>query len=62
MEYSIVAGDTSKFTINSDSGLITTKTELDREDINRYVLTVEATDSATSPLSSFAQVCKYQNF
>ena len=55
--YSIVAGDTDRFEIDSVTGLITTLQPLDREDINRYILTVQARDTpGTNALSSFAQV------
>lgn len=55
--YSLVAGDLSKFTIDSVTGLITTLESLDREDQNRYVLTVQARDTpGSNALSSFAQV------
>lgn len=55
--YSLVAGDLSKFTIDSVTGLITTLESLDREDQNRYILTVQARDTpGSNALSSFAQV------
>ena len=55
--YSIVAGDTDRFEIDAITGLITTLQPLDREDINRHILTVQARDTpGTNALSSFAQV------
>ena len=55
--YSLVAGDASRFEVDSVTGLITTLQPLDREDQNRYILTVQASDMpGPSALSSFAQV------
>jgi len=51
-----LTGVPGPFTIHSTSGIITTTTVLDREQQASYVLTVEATDNAASPLSSFVQV------
>ena len=44
------------FSINNISGVISTTAALDREQQASYVLTVEATDNAPNPLSSFVQV------
>ena len=51
-----LTGSPGPFTINSVSGVITTTAMLDREQQASYVLTVEATDNAPIPLSSFVQV------
>ena len=59
VEYRLVAGDSSKFAIDPVTGLVTTLRPLDREDQNRYILTVQARDTpGTNALSSFAQVFK----
>lgn len=55
--YSLVAGDLNKFAVDPLTGLVSTLQPLDREDQNRYVLTVQARDTpGTNALSSFAQV------
>ena len=56
--YSLEAGATQPFAINNVTGVISTTATLDREMQNNYVLTVEARDMATFPLSSFVQVCQ----
>lgn len=55
MRYNLT-GVPGPFTIDPVSGVISTITMLDREQQASYVLTVEATDDAPSPLSSFVQV------
>ncbi len=57
VRYSIRAGNTQRFTIDDENGIIMTRAALDREEQDRYVLTVQAMDMAALPLSSFAQVC-----
>ena len=55
--YELVAGDFNKFAVDPVTGLVTTRQSLDREDQNRYILTVQARDTpGTNALSSFAQV------
>uniref|UniRef100_A0A670YWA7 FAT atypical cadherin 4 n=1 Tax=Pseudonaja textilis TaxID=8673 RepID=A0A670YWA7_PSETE len=44
VRYSISAGDTSRFQIHSQTGVITTKTTLDREEKTAYQLQVVASD------------------
>uniref|UniRef100_A0A8C5WUK5 Cadherin domain-containing protein n=1 Tax=Laticauda laticaudata TaxID=8630 RepID=A0A8C5WUK5_LATLA len=44
VRYSISAGDTSRFQIHSQTGVITTKTTLDREEKTTYQLQVVASD------------------
>lgn len=57
--YSLVAGNLNKFAIDPLTGLVSTLQPLDREDQNRYVLTVQVRDTpGTNALSSFAQVYK----
>ena len=59
VSYSLVAGDINKFAIDPVTGLVSTLQQLDREDQNRYVLTVQARDTpGSNALSSFAQVYK----
>ncbi len=54
--YSIIEGNTNgNFEIDA-SGIIKTTKELDREDIELYVLRIEASDGGSSPLSGFTQV------
>lgn len=55
IQYSLVTS-TSRFVIDPITGIITTNMILDREDQSSYVLTVQASDSAAMPLSSFVQV------
>ena len=55
--YSIVGGNTDrKFSINANSGLITTTGPLNREDKDRYQLTVRAADGGTPQRSSSVPV------
>lgn len=56
IRYSLEAGNIERFRIDENSGVITTNASLDREEQDRYVLTVQATDMAAQPLSSFVQV------
>ena len=57
IRYRIAAGGANRFEINEVNGLIQTSDILDREDVNRYILTVEARDMGGVPLTSFVQVC-----
>ena len=52
ISYFISNGDTSKFSIDPDSGLISTTAELDREQVPSYTLSVTAKDSGNPSLSS----------
>lgn len=52
LSYRITSGDTSKFTIDSNTGLLTTSTTLDREQASSYRLEVTAKDHGTPSLSS----------
>ena len=52
ISYEITSGDTSKFTIDSSSGVITTTAKLDREEASSYQLIVTAKDHGTPSLSS----------
>ena len=55
--YRIVSGNTeSAFQINSLSGIISRQMPIDREEIPRYFLKVEATDTGSPPLSSYTLV------
>ena len=54
--YRIAAGGANRFQIDELNGLIQTSDMLDREDVNRYILTVEARDMGDAPLTSFVQV------
>ncbi|KAJ8317251.1 hypothetical protein KUTeg_005155 [Tegillarca granosa] len=57
LQYSIVAGDTNgDFGIDAVSGIIYTAKTIDYESHTSYPLTVQATDAASSPLSSSAVV------
>lgn len=57
--YSLVAGDLNKFAIDPLTGLVSTLQPLDRENQDRYILTVQARDTpGSNALSSFAQVYK----
>ncbi|XP_011407489.2 PREDICTED: protocadherin Fat 4-like [Amphimedon queenslandica] len=56
ISYSIVDGSFNKFTINPNTGVISTISTLDREETSAYVLRVQATDTGGSPLSGFTQV------
>ena len=57
MEYSIVGGDPlNQFGIELDTGVITTRKLLDRENLAEYNLVVMATDLAERPLYSFLNV------
>lgn len=47
LSYSIVQGNTTVFSINSATGELSVNVPLDREQQDRYVLTVTATDSGT---------------
>ncbi|XP_068136139.1 protocadherin Fat 4 [Hyperolius riggenbachi] len=44
VKYAVKVGDTSKFQINPDTGVISTKTALDREEKMAYQLKIAATD------------------
>ena len=57
ISYSILAGNTlSWFSINSTSGVITTTTPLDRENISSFLLTVQAKDGFPSALALSSQL------
>jgi hypothetical protein len=61
--YSLVAGNLNKFAIDPLTGLVSTLQSLDREDQDRYVLTVQARDTpGSNALSSFAQVYNNMNW
>ena len=57
IRYRIAAGGANRFEIDEVTGLIETSAVLDREDISRYILTVEARDMGAVSLTSFVQVC-----
>ena len=53
IEYKFLGGNVNNaFTIDSDSGVISTRGALDRETISRYTLTVQASDKGSPSLSS----------
>ena len=54
--FSLDSISTNKFTIDSTTGLISTKTPLDHEEGSNYDITVTARDSGTPSLSSTAKV------
>lgn len=54
--YSIVSGADERFSINPSTGVITNTVPLDREEFNRYIITVKATDTGDVSLAGFAQV------
>lgn len=56
ISYKITTGDTKKFTIDSNTGVITTSEELDREEASSYSLIVTAKDHGTPSLSSTVTV------
>ena len=56
IEYSIVTGNTQRFTVDPTTGVVTTSAMLDREEQDRYILTLQARDMGAISLSSFAQV------
>ena len=56
VEYSIVTGPTNRFQIDMATGLITTVIPLDREEQDRYILTVSARDMGDVVLETFTQV------
>ncbi len=57
VQYSILSGDTmNRFTVNIDTGVVTTQAMLDREVQDRYILTILAQDIGPVRLSAFTQV------
>lgn len=54
--YKITSGDSNKFTIDSNTGVITTSERLDREDAASYKLVITAKDGGTPSLSSTVSV------
>ncbi|XP_023190165.1 protocadherin-23 [Xiphophorus maculatus] len=57
IHYSILGEDYGgRFTINSETGAISTMQALDREEIQNYTLTLQAQDSGPAPLSSTTQL------
>ena len=52
ISYQITSGDTGKFTIDSNTGTLTTSAKLDREEASSYRLIVTAKDHGTPSLSS----------
>ena len=54
--FSLVNVEAEDFTIDRDSGIITLRRVLDREDRSQYNLTVQATDSNNAKLASQAHV------
>lgn len=56
VSYKITSGDSKKFTIDSNTGVITTSEKLDREEAASYILVVTARDHGTPSLSSTVSV------
>ena len=56
MSYSLTSGDTNAFSIDSKTGIITSKVQFDRETKDAYTLTVRATDHGKNPLDDTTKV------
>ena len=56
VSYKITSGDSKKFTIDSNTGVITTSEKLDREEAASYNLVIAARDHGTPSLSSTVSV------
>ncbi len=57
LQYTIIFGDFSnRFRVNIGTGVVTTREVLDREEQDRYILTIQARDMGPVLLSAFTQV------
>lgn len=56
INYKITSGDTKKFKIDSNTGVVTTSEDLDREEASSYNMVITASDHGTPSLSSTVKV------